>query len=203
LYFCASTQANQVHFTAYHIALAANTQQHTYLLTPIMTTHQRIVDKIMPLSALRAKAQTWRKQQERIVFSNGCFDLLHQGHIHTLTQAADQGTKLVVGLNSDQSVRQLKGDSRPVQDQQTRALFLASLFWVDAVVIFDQATPYDLIAALEPDVLVKGGDYDPNTLVGADLVRSKGGTVLVIPLLAGFSTTKTIEQGLAPKCYIP
>jgi rfaE bifunctional protein nucleotidyltransferase chain/domain len=158
------------------------------------TPAELIAQKIMPLDALLRKAQLWRFKNEKLVFSNGCFDILHQGHLHTLGEAAALGTKLIVGLNSDASVRHLKGETRPVQDQQSRAMLLAALFFVDAVVIFDEATPYNLIAALQPDLLVKGGDYDTNSIVGADVVQAKGGKVLTIPFLAGFSTTNILKK---------
>lgn len=153
-----------------------------------------IVQKIMTLDLLLRKVQEWRSQNDSIVFSNGCFDILHRGHLHTLGEAATLGNKLVVGINSDNSVRQLKGNTRPIQDEQSRAMVLAALFFVDAVVIFNEPTPYELIAALEPDILVKGGDYHADTIVGADIVRAKNGTVAIIPLLKGFSTTHTINR---------
>ncbi len=129
-----------------------------------------------------------------VVFTNGCFDLLHRGHVTYLSQARDLGCLLVVGLNSDASVRRLKGPDRPLVDQDSRALLLASLQCVDYVTIFDEDTPYELIKAVMPDVLVKGGDYRPHSIVGADIVHKHGGQVRTIPLVEGFSTTRLAEK---------
>lgn len=130
----------------------------------------------------------------KMVFTNGCFDILHKGHIHYLAQAAGLGDFLVVGLNSDPSVKKLKGENRPVQDQETRALILASLKFVDFVVIFDEDTPDKLIKALLPDVLVKGGDYKPEDIVGYDTVTTHGGRVLCLDFVPGHSSSKIIEK---------
>lgn len=132
----------------------------------------------------------WKSQGERIVFTNGCFDLLHLGHVHYLADAHDLGHRLIVGVNADASVRQLKGPSRPIQDEYTRQHLLASLACVDAVVLFEEETPYDLIAAILPDMLVKGGDWSPDQIVGADLVLANGGEVRSLPFVEGFSTSK-------------
>ncbi len=158
----------------------------------VLKITQQIEQKIMPLPELLRRLNVWRFRDERVVFTNGCFDLLHRGHLHILAHAADLGTRLVVGLNTDASVRGLKGEHRPIQDQQSRAMVLASLFLTDAIVLFDEPTPYNLIAAIKPNVLVKGGDYALDSIVGADIVRQTGGTVVVVPTLAGFSTTNTI-----------
>lgn len=138
---------------------------------------------------------TWRKGiVGTVVFTNGVFDLLHPGHIDVLDGARREGAVLVVGLNSDDSVRRLKGLTRPVRNEAERAHVLAALEAVDAVVVFDEDTPFELVRVLQPDVIVKGGDYAPDTIVGADLVRARGGRVVVIPLLAGQSTTSIIEK---------
>jgi D-beta-D-heptose 7-phosphate kinase/D-beta-D-heptose 1-phosphate adenosyltransferase len=129
-----------------------------------------------------------------VVFTNGVFDLLHVGHIDVLTAARAEGDALVVGVNGDASVRRLKGPKRPVRSQVERAALLAALECVDAVAIFDEDTPLELIRALQPDVVVKGGDYTPDTVVGADLVRARGGRVVIVPLTPGHSTTSTIER---------
>ena len=129
-----------------------------------------------------------------IVFTNGCFDILHPGHIASLSDAAREGDFLVVGLNADASARRLKGEGRPVMDQQSRALMLASLIMVDAVVIFDEDTPLELIQLIQPDVLVKGGDYSIEQIVGAHEVMAAGGRVVINPLLPGFSTTGIIGK---------
>ena len=129
------------------------------------------------------------------MFTNGVFDLLHRGHVDLLVAARAEGAHLVVGVNSDASVRRLgKGDDRPVRSEQDRAYVLAALAVVDAVVVFDEDTPAELVAALQPDVIVKGGDYRPESVVGADLVRARGGRVVIIPLTAGHSTTATIAS---------
>jgi D-glycero-beta-D-manno-heptose 1-phosphate adenylyltransferase len=129
-----------------------------------------------------------------VVFTNGCFDILHAGHIQSLNQAAALGDYLVVAVNTDASVKKLKGAERPVNDEQSRMLLLASLLVVDAVILFDEDTPLQLITALMPDVLVKGGDYAIEQVVGAKEVLAAGGKVEIIPLLAGFSTTGIIEK---------
>jgi len=136
----------------------------------------------------------WRFLEQKIVFTNGCFDILHLGHLTYLEEAAKLGDVLVVGLNSDESVRRLKGPSRPVFPQEARARMLAALEFVEAVLIFEEETPLRLIEKIRPDVLVKGGDYTLETIVGADLVRSYGGQVEVLPLVPGYSTTALIHR---------
>ncbi|MCS7036134.1 MAG: D-glycero-beta-D-manno-heptose 1-phosphate adenylyltransferase [Saprospiraceae bacterium] len=158
-----------------------------------MDNLSRIRQKINTLDELLQRIRTWRAAGERIVFTNGCFDLLHYGHICYLAQARDLGDRLVVGLNSSDSVRRLKGPRRPINDETTRAHALAALQMVDAVVIFDDDTPLRLIEALEPDVLVKGGDWKPEQIVGAPGVLARGGQVLSLPFVEGYSTT-LIEQ---------
>lgn len=140
-------------------------------------------------------AMQWRARQAgRVVFTNGVFDLLHPGHVDILHAARSQGDALVVGLNTDASVRRLKGPARPVRGEQDRAYVLAALESVDAVVMFDTDTPLDLIRALRPDVLVKGGDYSVETVVGAADVIASGGKVVIVPLTPGHSTTGTVER---------
>ena len=147
--------------------------------------------KIMP----RESAASWRRQQRgRVVFTNGVFDLLHPGHIDVLVAARGMGSALVVGLNSDASVRRLKGPARPIRSELERATVVAALEAVDVVVLFGEDTPLDLIRALEPDVLVKGGDYTVETVVGAPDVVARGGTVVIVPLTPGQSTTSTVER---------
>ena len=131
----------------------------------------------------------WRFKDQKIVFTNGCFDLIHLGHIDYLAKAADLGNRLIVGLNTDASTSNLKGPSRPITDQQSRSAILAALFFVDAVIFFDEATPLKLIQSIKPDVLVKGADYTVDQIVGADVVLAKGGEVKTIELLPGYSTT--------------
>lgn len=141
------------------------------------------------------QALAWRHGLPgRLVFTNGVFDLLHPGHVDVLVGARREGEHLVVGLNSDASVKRLKGPERPVRSEAERAYVLAALACVDAVVVFDQDTPLELVRLLQPDVIVKGGDYTPDTIVGADVVRARGGRVVVIPLTPGQSTTSIIEK---------
>ena len=130
----------------------------------------------------------------KLVFTNGCFDLLHKGHLDLLSNAASFGDKLFVGLNSDKSVKKLKGDSRPIQNERTRAQKLLELKYVKHVIIFEDLTPQKLIHAMSPDVLVKGGDYKKSEIVGAKHVISNGGVVKIVPLTPGFSTTSIIEK---------
>ena len=152
-------------------------------------------NKILGREELSKRLLQWRSQGFRIVFTNGCFDLLHRGHVEYLSKAADKGDVLVVGLNTDASVRRLKGETRPINKEDDRALLLAALSMVDAVVLFAEDTPYDLIRTVHPDVLVKGADYKPEEIVGNDLVTSYGGTVEVVPLTEGYSTTSLVESG--------
>ena len=143
----------------------------------------------------REDAAAWRAHQAgRVVFTNGVFDLLHPGHVDVLVGARRRGDALVVGLNTDASVRRLKGPTRPVRSEAERAYVLAAFEAVDAVVLFDEDTPLALVQALEPDVIVKGGDYNPDTIVGAREVRARGGEVVVIPLTPGQSTTRIVDQ---------
>ena len=137
---------------------------------------------------------TYRRENFKLVFTNGCFDLLHKGHIDLLSNAAEFGDKLFVGLNSDQSVKKLKGESRPIQNEKIRAQKLLELQYVNHVIIFEDLTPKKLIYKMSPDVLVKGGDYKKNKIVGAKHVISSGGAVKIIPLTPGFSTTSIIEE---------
>ena len=132
--------------------------------------------------------------RQKIVFTNGCFDVLHFGHVHYLLQAKELGDILVVGLNSDDSVRRLKGPSRPINGENERAFVLAALACVDYVVVFEEDTPKELIETVRPDVLVKGGDYALDQIVGADFVTKNGGTVTTLPFVEGFSSTRIIEQ---------
>jgi D-beta-D-heptose 7-phosphate kinase/D-beta-D-heptose 1-phosphate adenosyltransferase len=140
-------------------------------------------------------AAEWRHTvRGALVFTNGVFDLLHPGHVDVLDRARREGSALVVGVNSDASVKRLKGPERPIRTSAERAIVLAGLEAVDAVVVFDQDTPFHLVQVIAPDVIVKGGDYSPETIVGADLVTARGGRVVVIPLVEGHSTTSTIEK---------
>jgi len=143
--------------------------------------------------ALVAQRAAWRTQGQRVVFTNGCFDLLHLGHVDYLEKARHLGDALVVGLNTDTSVSRLK-PGRPLQDEMARGRILASLLFVDAVVLFDEPTPLQLIELVQPDILVKGDDYDISGIVGHELVLQNGGQVLTVPLVAGYSTTRIVER---------
>lgn len=153
-----------------------------------------IPQKILTREQAVQKVAQWRLMDKKIAFTNGVFDILHQGHIFSLSQAAKEADFLIAGLNADASVKRLKGESRPVNDEQSRALLLASLLMVDAVVLFDEDTPLELIKSLMPDVLVKGGDYTVEQIAGAKEVIANGGRVVINPILEGFSTTAIIEQ---------
>jgi rfaE bifunctional protein nucleotidyltransferase chain/domain len=131
----------------------------------------------------------WKFQGKKIVFTNGCFDILHLGHIYYLSKAKDLGDLLIIGLNTDESVHRIKGGNRPIQDEISRAMVLASLGFVDFVVFFGEDTPYNLIKITQPDILVKGADYKPEDIVGYDIVKNKGGEIVTIEYLPGYSTT--------------
>ncbi len=153
-----------------------------------------IQSKIIDMDQLGPKLAYWNFKDQKIVFTNGCFDILHRGHIEYLAQAASLGDILIVGLNTDNSVKRLKGLTRPVQDQYARALILASLQFVNAVVFFDEETPYELIKKVQPDILIKGSDYKIEDIVGYDIVKKKGGEVKTIDFIPGYSTSSIIEK---------
>ncbi len=153
-----------------------------------------IPDKIFTLAGLQSQLKRWRLQNKKIVFTNGVFDILHEGHIASLSEAAAHGHILIVGVNADASVKRLKGESRPVNNENSRALILASLVLTDAIIIFEEDTPLNLITAILPDVLVKGGDYTLEQIVGAKEVMANGGEVKIAAILQGFSTTSIIEK---------
>ncbi len=154
-----------------------------------MSKLEIIKGKIFQADVLRANLNIWRLLEKKIVFTNGCFDLLHLGHIDYLSKAADMGERLIIGLNSDASTSALKGPSRPIIDQYSRSIMLASFSFVDAVIIFDDPTPLQLIEWIKPDVLVKGADYTIDQIVGSDLVLQYGGDVKTIEYLSGYSTS--------------
>lgn len=159
-----------------------------------MKLPQIIPQKIYDLPGLQHQLSRWRLLGKTVAFTNGCFDILHQGHIASLSDAAREADFLVVGLNSDASTRRLKGESRPINDQHARATVMAALLMVDAVILFEEDTPLDLIIAIRPDVLVKGGDYTLEQIVGAKEVIEAGGRVVINPIVPGFSTTGIIEK---------
>jgi rfaE bifunctional protein nucleotidyltransferase chain/domain len=146
------------------------------------------------MPTLLSRVSHWRAVGDRIVFTNGCFDIVHPGHIELLAACRDLGDHVVVGLNSDASVRRLKGAHRPVNDQLSRAVVLAGLSFIDAIIIFEEDTPLELITQVRPDILVKGGDYTIAEIAGADLIIQNGGEVRIIPLMAGYSTTSIITR---------
>jgi len=158
------------------------------------TKLERITDKIVDRATLQRRCAGWKMTGQKIVFTNGCFDLLHEGHIRLLAEAAQLGHKLVVGLNTDSSVSRLKGPERPLNKEASRALVMASQLYVDCVCLFEEDTPLELIQAIRPDMIVKGGDYSPETVVGAEFVKAYGGEVVIIPTHPGFSTTGIIAS---------
>lgn len=143
---------------------------------------------------LECTLSQWRFKSEKIVFTNGCFDILHRGHVEYLAKAAALGSKLVIGLNTDASVKRLKGESRPINNQEARAIILSSLIFTDRIIFFEEDTPLELIRYIQPDILVKGSDYKPEDIVGYDIVKAKGGEVVTIDLTEGFSTTAILER---------
>ncbi len=149
----------------------------------------QIQTKIILSHNLQQQLTIWRSEHKKIVFTNGCFDLVHRGHIDYLSKAADLADILVIGLNTDSSVSKLKGNGRPIIDEYSRALLLASFVFVSAVVFFDEETPYNLIKMIQPDILVKGADYSIDQIVGHDIVIGKGGQVVTLEFLPGFSTS--------------
>jgi rfaE bifunctional protein nucleotidyltransferase chain/domain len=159
-----------------------------------MKSPQIVPQKILSLPELKKQIARLRLLKKTIAFTNGCFDILHQGHIYSLSEAAKEADYLIVGLNSDSSVRKLKGKHRPINSQDARANLLASLLIVDAVTIFEEDTPLELIKALLPDVLVKGGDYTTDQIAGAKVVIAAGGRVVINPILEGYSTSGIIEK---------
>lgn len=154
----------------------------------------KVKDKIFTRANLKIQVEKWKEDNQKIVFTNGCFDILHLGHVDYLEKGREKGDKLIVGLNSDASVNRLKGSKRPIVPEVSRLMVLASLMFVDAVVVFDEDTPLDLISELKPDILIKGNDYTLKNIVGAEFVISQGGNVSTIDLVPGFSTSGIIDK---------
>ena len=150
--------------------------------------------KILNIKDLAKIINEWRLNGDKIVFTNGCFDLIHLGHLEILARSADLGDKLVVAINSDMSIKKIKGNSRPIIEEDSRAKQLAAIEFVDAVILFNEDTPYNLINILKPDVLTKGGDYKKNDIVGNELINKEQGNVVIIPLTQGYSTTSILEK---------
>lgn len=168
-----------------------------------MNKLSKIKNKIVDRNQLKQLVANWKKDYQQVVFTNGCFDILHRGHIEYLAHSADFGNRLIIAINSDASVKGLdKGSSRPIQDEYSRALIVAALNFVDAVIVFNEQTPLELIQLLVPDILIKGGDYDVNCtdktakkyIIGSDVVKANGGKVEVIQFVSGFSTSKIEEK---------
>jgi len=153
-----------------------------------------LLSKISDLQSLKASISQWQSEDKKVVFTNGVFDLLHIGHITYMAKAAELGDKLVIGLNSDSSVKRIKGEDRPVNDQNSRAALLAALFFVDAIVVFEEDTPINIITTLMPDILVKGADYSIENIVGAKEVLAIGGEVKTIDFVEGYSSTSIIKK---------
>ena len=154
-----------------------------------MATIDHLRNKIYTLKELKLQLERWRLRSKKIAFTNGCFDILHLGHVDYLAKASDLADVLIIGLNTDASTRRLKGQHRPINDEQQRAMLLAAMTFVDGVVLFDEETPYELINFIRPDVLVKGADYSPEKIVGYDIVTKNGGMVTTIDFLPGYSTS--------------
>ncbi len=164
-----------------------------------MTQSEQLQDKILQKDNLEQRLSLWRKANQKIVFTNGCFDLLHLGHVDYLAKAKALGDRLILGINSDSSVSRLKGSHRPLQDENSRLHIIAALASVDAVILFDEDTPYELIKKVQPDILVKGADYKPQDIVGYDIVSLKGGEVKTIEFVEGYSTTAIENRILASR----
>lgn len=160
-----------------------------------MTNIELIESKIFKPDQFDRLLSFWKFKNESIVFTNGCFDVVHLGHVKYLAQASNLGSKLIIGLNTDASVKRLKGNDRPINDEMARAMVLAGFSFVDAVIFFDEDTPYNLIKAIKPNILVKGGDYVIEEIVGYDIVTDNGGEVKIINFVDGFSSTSIIEKG--------
>lgn len=153
-----------------------------------------IKNKIITVNELKFLKGYWKFKDIKVVFTNGCFDILHKGHIEYLAKASGLGDILVVGLNTDNSIIKIKGPSRPLQDESSRALTLASLQFVNYVILFDDETPYELIKKINPDILVKGSDYKKEDIVGYEIVKKKGGEIVTIDFTKGYSTTSIINK---------
>ncbi len=159
-----------------------------------MNTYKRLENKIITGNELEDILNQIRDKRLTIVFTNGCFDILHKGHIRYLADASELADVFIVGLNTDSSVKRIKGPNRPMQDQESRAISLSALVFVDYVVLFGEDTPLELLRIIKPNVLVKGGDYQVEAIVGYDLVNSYGGQVISLPLVKGYSTTSIIKK---------
>ncbi|HLF34605.1 MAG TPA: D-glycero-beta-D-manno-heptose 1-phosphate adenylyltransferase [Cyclobacteriaceae bacterium] len=151
-------------------------------------------NKIYTLNLLKEELKSWKQAGNVVVFTNGCFDIIHLGHVDYLEKARLLGNRLVIGLNSDSSIRRLKGSGRPILDENARSRIMASFEFIDAVTLFSEDTPFNLIREVKPDILVKGNDYNPENIVGADFVKSYGGKVITIELIPGYSTSGIVKK---------
>lgn len=159
-----------------------------------MNKLNEILNKIVTLDEAKQIVESWKQQGEKVVFTNGCFDIIHKGHVYYLAQAHDLGSKLILGLNTDESIKRLKGPERPIKELESRALTIASFEYIDLVIPFDEDTPLNLISTLLPNVLVKGSDYSIENIVGAKEVLASGGEVKTIDFVDGFSTTNYFKK---------
>ena len=159
-----------------------------------MSHLNKINSKIFSLDDLKNQVNAWKQAGKKIVFTNGCFDIIHRGHIEVLAQTAYLGDRLIIGLNSDSSIQKLKGEDRPIMTENSRAILLAALSFVDAVILFPEDTPINLISTLLPEILAKGGDYEIETIVGHEIVQNNGGQVILVPFVEGFSSTTIIDK---------
>ena len=159
-----------------------------------MKKNSALDNKLLSSKNIQKQINIWRQKNEKIVFTNGCFDILHKGHLDLLCLAANHGSKLIVAVNSDKSIKRLKGEERPIINEATRARILAYFNFIDAVIIFSQETPYQLIKEIKPDILVKGGDYKKEDIVGYDIVKENNGEVIIFPFINGYSSTNIIEK---------
>ena len=155
---------------------------------------QFIKNKIIDINELKNKKAYWKFTEQRIVFTNGCFDIIHRGHIEYLAQAASYADIMIVGLNTDKSIKKIKGENRPINNELSRAITIASLQFVNFVIMFNEETPYNLISEIVPDVLIKGSDYNKKDIVGYDIVKNNGGEIVTIDIIKGYSTTLIIDK---------
>ena len=159
-----------------------------------MTNLKLLNNKIISSELILNKVKAWKKNNQKIVFTNGCFDIIHLGHIELLAKASDLGDKLIIGINSDLSVKSLKGKERPVLDEKSRSIIIAALNFVDAVVVFEELTPLKIIKKIQPEIIVKGGDYDEDDVVGKNFISKYDGSVIILPLTKGFSSTSILNK---------
>ena len=151
-------------------------------------------NKIISSKLITDKVNIWKNNKQKIVFTNGCFDIIHLGHIELLAKSADLGNRLIIGINSDSSIKSLKGEARPILGENSRAIIIAALNFVDAVVVFKEITPIAIIKKIQPEIIVKGGDYKEDDVVGKDFISKYGGKVIILPLTKGFSTTNILNN---------